>query len=241
MYSTDLLLKVPKSILLTGISGNDGKPISAIAWKALLSIMYFFHERDHCEITVPITILHMMFGYYSNSECNHNRSHHIRRILSHLEDLAGQPLVFGRHRKNNTSGMICIESVQADIRSDQCSVTFSPSFIQYWKRNTEKTYQTLDLQNLYPLHTRPSVILYLRCVVSNSGVITLSAEALAKLLTGGPDYPYKLLKKDKIRPAIEVIYSNAGFRIHFKEIFRGQKVQKVQFTFGRNQVTQNDG
>lgn len=41
MYSTDLLLKVPKTILLTGISGIDGKPISAIAWKALLSIMYF--------------------------------------------------------------------------------------------------------------------------------------------------------------------------------------------------------
>ena len=99
MYSTDLLLKVPKTILLTGISGDDGKPISAIAWKALLSIMYFFPERDHCEITVPITILHMMFGYYSNSECNRNRSHHVRRILSHLEDLAGQPLVFGRHRK----------------------------------------------------------------------------------------------------------------------------------------------
>ena len=51
MYSTDLLLKVPKTILLTGISGIDGKPISAIAWKALLSIMYFFPERDHCEIT----------------------------------------------------------------------------------------------------------------------------------------------------------------------------------------------
>ena len=74
MYSTDLLLKVPKTILLTGISGDDGKPISAIAWKALLSIMYFFPERDHCEITVPITILHMMFGYYSNSECNHTMS-----------------------------------------------------------------------------------------------------------------------------------------------------------------------
>ena len=137
--------------------------------------------------------------------------------------------------------MVCVESVRSDISSDQCSVTFSHAFIQYWKRNTEKTYQTVDLQNLYPLHTLPSVILYLRCVVSNSGVITLSAEALAKLLTGDPDYPYKLLKKDKIRPAIEVIYSNIGFRIHFKEIFRGQKVQKIQFTFGRNQLIPNNG
>ena len=147
MYSTDLLLKVPKTILLTGISGIDGKPISAIAWKALLSIMYFFPERDHCEITVPITILHMMFGYYSNSECNRNRSHHVRRILSHLEDLAEQPLVFGRHRKNNTSGMVCIESVRVDILSDLCSVTFSHDFIQYWENNTEKTYKTVNLQN----------------------------------------------------------------------------------------------
>lgn len=236
MYSTDLLLKVPKTILLTGIFREDGKPISAIAWKALLSIMYFFPERDHCEITVPITILHMMFGYYSNSEFNRNRSHHVHRILSHLEDLAGQPLVFGRHRKNNTSGMGCIESVRVDILSDLCSVTFSHDFIQYWKRNTEKTYQTVDLQNLYPLHTLPAVVLYLRCIVSNSGVITLSAEALAKLLTGDPDYPYKLLKKDKFRPAIEVIYSNTGFRIHFRETLCGQKVQKVQFTFNRNLI-----
>ena len=130
--------------------------------------------------------------------------------------------------------MVCIESVRVDILSDLCSVTFSHDFIQYWKRNTEKTYQTLDLQNLYPLHTLPSVILYLRCVVSNSGVITLSAEALAKLLTGDPDYPYKLLKKDKFRPAIAVIYSNTGFRIHFKEILSGNRVQKIQFTFRRS-------
>ena len=241
MYSTDLLLKVPKTILLTGISGIDGKPISAIAWKALLSIMYFFPERDHCEITVPITILHMMFGYYSNSECNRNRSHHVRRILSHLEDLAEQPLVFGRHRKNNTSGMVCIESVRVDILSDLCSVTFSHDFIQYWENTTEKTYKTVNLQHLYSLHTLPAVILYLRCVVSNSGVITISTAALAKLLTGDPDYPYKLLKKDKFRPAIAVIYSNTGFRIHFKEILSGNRVQKIQFTFRRNLIVPNNG
>lgn len=234
MYSTDLLLKVPKSILLTGIFREDEKPISAIAWKILLSIMYFFPKRDQCEITASITILHMMFGYYSNSECNRNRSHHVRRILSHLEDLAGQPLVFGRHRKNKISGMVCIESVRADIISDLCSVTFSHDFIQYWESNTEKTYQTVNLQNLYSPHTLPAVILYLRCIVSNSGVITISTAALAKLLTGDSDYPYKLLKKDKFRPSIAVIYSNTGFRIHFKEIFRDQKVQKVQFNFNRN-------
>lgn len=60
------------------------------------------------------------------------------------------------------------------------------------------------------------------------------------LLTGNPDYPYKLLKKDKLRPAIATISSNTSLQIQFGEISFNRGVQKISFTFTHKSIAQDD-
>ena len=110
--------------------------------------------------------------------------------------------------------MVCIDSVDSDIRKNLCTVHFSHKFIHYWNDCLEQKFYFVNIGNLFHLHTLPSVLLYLFCLQYKTTVI-VSVSRLAMLLTGNPDYPYKLLKKDKLRPAIAAISSNTSLQIQF--------------------------
>lgn len=135
--------------------------------------------------------------------------------------------------------MVCIDSVDADIRKNLCTVQFSHKFIQYWNDCLEQRFYFVNIGNLFHLHTLPSVLLYLFCLQYKTTVI-VSVSRLAMLLTGNPDYPYKLLKKDKLRPAIAAISSNTSLQIQFGEISFNRSVQKINFTFTHKSIAQDD-
>lgn len=115
---SNLRLEVPESVLSDGIF-KDNKPLSAISLKALLFLMYYFDGNCEDKVTVPLSDLCFMFGHDSNALCNNNRAHHARRIIFHLERITDQPLSFGGYYD-----MVCIDSVDADIRKNLCTVQF---------------------------------------------------------------------------------------------------------------------
>ena len=132
---SNLRLEVPESVLSDGIF-KDNKPLPAISLKALLFLMYYFDGNCEDKVTVPLSDLCFMFGHDSNALCSNNRAHHARRIISHLERITDQPLSFGGYYD-----MVCIDSVDADIRKNLCTVQFSHKFIQYWNDCLEQRYQ----------------------------------------------------------------------------------------------------
>ena len=150
---SNLRLEVPESVLSDGIF-KDNKPLSAISLKALLFLMYYFDGNCEDKVTVPLSDLCFMFGHDSNALCNNNRAHHARRIIFHLERITDQPLSFGGYYD-----MVCIDSVDADIRKNLCTVQFSHKFIQYWNDCLEQRFYFVNIGNLFHLHTLPSVLL----------------------------------------------------------------------------------
>lgn len=230
---SNLRLEVPESVLSDGIF-KDNKPLSAISLKTLLFLMYYFDGNCEDKVTVPLSDLCFMFGHDSNALCSNNRAHHARRIISHLERITDQPLSFGGYYD-----MVCIDSVDSDIRKNLCTVHFSHKFIHYWNDCLEQKFYFVNIGNLFHLHTLPSVLLYLFCLQYKTTVI-VSVSRLAMLLTGNPDYPYKLLKKDKLRPAIAAISSNTSLQIQFGEISFNRGVQKISFTFTHKSIAQDD-
>ncbi|MCB7320974.1 replication initiation protein [Lacrimispora sp. 210928-DFI.3.58] len=229
LNQSNLLVEVPEALLDTGLTFSDGKPVSAITLKALLFIFFSFDGEYRREITIHITDLCGVLAHqYRGSSSNH--VHHAHRIISHLESITGQPLKFRRYRGKSMHRMVCLESLDADVHKDLLAIKFSPEFIRYWKNGTYNYFQFVDLKYLFRLHTLSSVILYLFFTVHRFHSGTFTPGQLAKLLTGDSTYPYKLIKKDMLLPAIKLICAKTDFHVDFTEERSDNKIQKVHFS-----------
>lgn len=70
----------------------------------------------------------------------------------------------------------------------------------------------------------------------------LSQKDMAKRLTGNPDYPYKLLKKDMIIPALNQINELTGWSLHLTEFRNGNRVAEICFLSKESSIESgNDG
>lgn len=223
-------IRVPEAILDSWIRTDEGKPISAAAMKALLYCVSFCDGCYFQQTVVSISDLCAMFGHTRTFARSSNHSHHAARIVSHLESITGKPLLFRKLRGTKTFSMNCILSVESDIRTDTLTVCFSEEFIRYYESGVKHS-RYINMHELFSLRSNPASMLYFYCIAYRYDCPSknIPVKDLTKLLTGNPDYPYKLLKKDMILPALKRINELTGWSLHLTEYRNGNRVAEICF------------
>ncbi len=225
-----LYVNVPRKLLTSGILFTDGKPLSAITLKSLYFLVYSINNTEKYEtpLTVSLTDLCLLFGHVRNRQCNF--SHHIHRIISHLNSIVEYPVRICRAREKTKQNMKILDSIYTNIPNDTLTVVFSQDFLHYLSLGTGSYSTTVDLKYLFRLHSFPATVLYLFGIgCAEQYECMMSIETLSQLLTGSSNHPYKRLKNDMLFPALKLIQARTDINICFDEKKSGNKIQYLSF------------